>query len=80
MRRFFGSMGSISRITIESQALKNNMLNDPSVRVVDVYVPAGHDGRGFAPACGSCGVHQQWLIPYELFGLPRKRAGAGSIS
>src|ERR1700730_3827245 len=46
MRRFFGSMGSISRITIESQALKNNMLDDPSVRVVDVYVPAGHDGRG----------------------------------
>jgi S-formylglutathione hydrolase FrmB len=46
MRRFFGSMGSISRVTIESQALKSNMLNDPSVRVVDVYVPAGHDGQG----------------------------------
>src|ERR1700675_787164 len=45
MRRFFGSMGSISRITIESQALKNNMLDDPSVRAVDVYVPAGHDGQ-----------------------------------
>src|SRR5271155_2973208 len=46
MRRFFGSMGSISRITIESQALKNNMLDDPWVRAVDVYVPAGHDGQG----------------------------------
>ena len=46
MRRFFGSMGSISRITIESQVLKTNMLGDSSVRVVDVYVPAGHDGRG----------------------------------
>ena len=34
MRRFFGSMGSISRITIENQALKNNMAEDPSVRVV----------------------------------------------
>ena len=45
MRRFFGSMGSISRVTIESQALKSNMLDDSSVRVVDVYVPAGHDGR-----------------------------------
>src|ERR1700731_1716802 len=45
MRRFFGSKGSISRITIESQALKNNMLDDPSVRAVDVYVPAGHDGQ-----------------------------------
>src|SRR5438132_4975066 len=45
MRRFFGSMGSISRVTIESQALKSNMLDDSSVRVVDVYVPAGHDGQ-----------------------------------
>src|SRR5260370_9463453 len=46
MRRFFGAMGSISRVTIESQALKSNMLDDSSVRVVDVYVPAGHDGHG----------------------------------
>src|SRR6202011_4839287 len=46
MRRFFESMGSVSRVTIESQALKSNMLGDPSVRVVDVYVPAGHDGQG----------------------------------
>src|SRR5260221_2068026 len=46
MRRFFGSMGSVSRVTIESQALTGNMLGDPSVRVVDVYFPAGHDGQG----------------------------------
>jgi hypothetical protein len=46
MRKFFGSIGSVSRVTIESQALKSNMLGDPSVRVVDVYVPAGHDGQG----------------------------------
>ena len=46
MRKFFGPMGSVSRITIESQALKHNMLGDPPVRVVDVYVPAGHDGGG----------------------------------
>ncbi len=46
MCKFFGPLGSVSRITIESQALKNNMLGDPSVRVVDVYVPAGHDGQG----------------------------------
>jgi hypothetical protein len=45
MRRFFGSMGSISRVTIESQALKSNMLDDSSMRVVDVYVPT-HDGQG----------------------------------
>jgi hypothetical protein len=46
MRKFFGSTGSVRRLTIESQVLKNNMLGDPSVRVVDVYVPAGHDGDG----------------------------------
>src|SRR6202040_1837355 len=46
MRRFFESMGSVSRVTIESQALKSNMLGDPPVRAVDVYVPAGHDRRG----------------------------------
>src|SRR3984885_12573253 len=45
MRKFFGSRGSISRVTIESEALKSNMLNDPWVRAVDVYVPAGHDGQ-----------------------------------
>ena len=37
MRKFFSSA---SRITVESQALKTNMLGDPSVRVVDVSVPA----------------------------------------
>ena len=39
-------MGSVSRVTIESQARKSNMLGDPSVRIVDVYVPAGYDGQG----------------------------------
>src|SRR5215471_9664117 len=46
MRKFFGPMGSVSRVTVESQALKNNMLGDPSMRVVDVYLPTGHDGEG----------------------------------
>ena len=46
MRKFSGSTGSVSRVTVESQALKSNMLGDPSVRVVDVYVPPGHDGQG----------------------------------
>src|ERR1700676_1266597 len=46
MRRFFGSMGSVSRVAVESAALKSNMLGDPSLRAVDVYVPAGHGGQG----------------------------------
>src|SRR3954464_5727700 len=45
MRKFFGSMGSVIRVTIESQVLQDNILGDPSERDVDVYVPAGHDGR-----------------------------------
>jgi hypothetical protein len=39
MRKFFGPMGSVTLVTIESQALTSNMLGDPSVGVVDVYVP-----------------------------------------
>ena len=45
MRKFFGPTGSVVRMTVESEALKSNMLGDPSVRAVDLYVPAGHDGR-----------------------------------
>src|SRR5438045_9730790 len=46
MRKFSGPIGSVSRLTIESQALKSNMLGDPTLRIVDVYLPAGHDGQG----------------------------------
>src|SRR5437899_12910760 len=46
MRRSFGSMGSVIRVTIESPVLQDNILGEPSERVVDVYVPAGHDGQG----------------------------------
>ena len=46
MRKFFGPAGSVTRLMVESEALKSNMLGDPSVRAVDVYVAAGHDGRG----------------------------------
>src|SRR5258705_12855991 len=46
MRKYFGSTGSVARIIIESQVLKNNMLGAPSERAVDVYVPGGHDGHG----------------------------------
>jgi len=46
MRKFFGPMGTIHRVVIESEVLKTNVLGDPTARSVDVYVPAGHDGRG----------------------------------
>ena len=46
MRKFAGPAGSVSRLAVESTVLKTNMLGDPTTRDVDVYVPAGHDGRG----------------------------------
>ncbi len=46
MRRFAGPAGSVTRITVGSKVLRSNMLDDSPVRVVDVYVPAGHDGQG----------------------------------
>ena len=46
MRKFFGPTGSISRLLIDSEVLKGNLLGDPTTRAVDVYVPAGHDGQG----------------------------------
>jgi hypothetical protein len=37
--------GAIHRLAVESEVLKGNLLGDPTRRRVDVYVPAGHDGR-----------------------------------
>jgi enterochelin esterase-like enzyme len=38
--------GQIHRLKLESAVLKSNLLGDPIERIVDVYVPAGQDGRG----------------------------------
>ena len=46
MRKFFGPSGSVSRLIIESQVLRANILGDPTARAVDVYVPAGQNGHG----------------------------------
>ncbi|HEU0154550.1 MAG TPA: alpha/beta hydrolase-fold protein [Stellaceae bacterium] len=46
MRKFFGPTGSVERIMVEGRALTGNLLGDPTARAVDVYLPAGHDGRG----------------------------------
>src|SRR5258707_1233174 len=45
MRKFFGPMGSVTRLMIESEVLRGNILGDPTLRAVDVYVPANHDGH-----------------------------------
>src|ERR1700683_4340405 len=72
MRRFFGSTGSISRVTIESQALKNNMLDDSWVRAVDVYVPAGHDGEGLPLLVDLVGFTSSGLSPTNWVGFREK--------
>ena len=38
--------GAIHRLSLDSAALKGNLLGDPSEREIDVYVPHSHDGRG----------------------------------
>src|SRR3712207_6467801 len=38
--------GVVHHLSIDSGCLKGNLLKDPSRRRIDVYVPAGHDGRG----------------------------------
>lgn len=42
MHKFFGPAAPVGRICVESQVV--NMLGDPPMRVIDVYIPAGHDG------------------------------------
>ena len=37
--------GTVQRLWIDSEVLTSNMLGDPSRRIIDVYVPHGHDGR-----------------------------------
>src|SRR4051812_30015449 len=40
------SEGVVHRLWIDSECLKGNLLGDPARRRIDVYVPAGHHGRG----------------------------------
>src|SRR5262245_63089238 len=39
--------GRVERLHIESKALQGNLLGDPSVRELHIYLPSGHaDGNG----------------------------------
>ncbi|MFP3944661.1 MAG: alpha/beta hydrolase [Alphaproteobacteria bacterium] len=47
MRRDFSApAGAVHRLTLDSTLLQGNLLGDPHVRAIDVYVPHGTDGRG----------------------------------
>lgn len=45
MRRTSHPAGTIHRLTVDSKAIAGNRLGDPTARLVDVYVPAGHTGK-----------------------------------
>src|ERR1700743_2945295 len=38
--------GTVHRLTLDSRAVASNVLGDPTSRIIDVYVPAGRDGKG----------------------------------
>jgi hypothetical protein len=38
--------GTVRRLTIKSTLLVRNLLGDPAERIIDVYLPAGSNGRG----------------------------------
>lgn len=67
MRKFAGPAGSVTRMEVASKALVGNLLGDPAVRAVDVYVPAAHDGSGLpllvdlAGFTGSGLSHTNWI-------------------
>jgi enterochelin esterase-like enzyme len=58
--------GRVDSFTIDSRALRGNLLGDPTERQVDLYIPAGHDGRGLPLLVDLVGftaggpVHTNW--------------------
>jgi enterochelin esterase-like enzyme len=58
--------GKIHRLSIDSAVLKSNLLGDPTTRMIDVYVPHGHDGKGLPLLVDLVGftaggpVHTNW--------------------
>lgn len=67
MRKFEGPAGSVTRFVVESQLLKGNLLGDPNIRTVDVYLPAGASGRGLPLLVDLVGItssglsHTNWV-------------------
>jgi S-formylglutathione hydrolase FrmB len=67
VRKFEGPAGSVTRVVVESQLLKGNLLGDPTARAVDVYIPAGMDGRDLPLLVDLVGItssglsHTNWV-------------------
>src|ERR1022692_1400056 len=69
MRKFFGPMGSVSRLIIESDVLRGNILGDSMARAVDVYIPADHDGRGLPLLVDLVGITSSGLSQTNWVGF-----------
>ncbi len=61
MRKFFGAAGSVTRLVVESEVLKTNLLGDATARAVDVYIPHGHDGAGLPLLVNLVGITSSGL-------------------
>jgi S-formylglutathione hydrolase FrmB len=77
--------GTVHRLSLDSKVLANNPLSDPAERIVDVYIPHGHDGRGIPLLVDVVGftaggpVHTNWKnfgenVPERLDRLIASRA------
>lgn len=70
MRKYPGPAGAVQRLSIASSILQNNLLGDPSNRLVDVYLPPESDGRNlpllvdFVGFTGSGLSHTGWA-PFQ---------------
>src|SRR5580698_10603465 len=69
MRTFTGPAGTVIRLVIESEILHGNILGDPTTRAVDVYVPAGHDGRGLPLLVDLVGITSSGLSQTNWVGF-----------
>ena len=58
--------GTVHRLTLDSEVLAGNLVGAPTRRLVDVYIPHGHDGRGLPLLVDIVGftaggpVHTNW--------------------
>ena len=78
---FLPIRGRIENIQIESEALSNNLLGDPSSRTVAIYLPENYDKSGDEYPLFLClaGFHRErlganWLESFSGNPPPKDRA------
>ncbi len=69
--------GTVHRLTLTSSVLADNFLRDPATRVIDVYVPAGHSGRGLPLLVDLVGFTGRRARAHQLAQFRREHPRAG---